>query len=67
MAVRYVSDGSPDGTVLGQDASDLVGLHGATPVAQASAIATAASSLGSVKAKLNSVLTALRNKGFIAS
>lgn len=32
MALKQLSDGGPDGTVLGQDATDLVGFFGATPV-----------------------------------
>jgi predicted HD phosphohydrolase len=36
MAVKHLSDGNPDGTVLGQSSTDKVGLHGATPVAQRS-------------------------------
>ena len=34
MATKQLSDGGPDGTVMGQDASDLVGFFGATPVAK---------------------------------
>lgn len=39
MGTRQVSDNRDDGMVIGQDAGDLVGFHGATPVAQA-AVAT---------------------------
>ena len=81
MAVKQLSDGGPDGTTLGQDASDLVGLHGATPVDQAAAItspaATAATSTtpfgyseaqaNAIVTALNSVLVALREKGIIGS
>lgn len=35
MAIgRHVSDANPDGTALGQSATDKVSLYGATPVAQ---------------------------------
>lgn len=34
MSEKQLSDGGPDGTVLGQSASDLVGFYGETPVAQ---------------------------------
>lgn len=34
MGVKQLSDGGPDGTKLGQSASDLIGLYGATPVAR---------------------------------
>ena len=32
--VHQTSDGGPDGTVIGQNAADLVGMHGVTPVIQ---------------------------------
>ncbi len=37
-----LSNGSPDGDVLGQSASDLISFHGATPVVQRSGAAQAA-------------------------
>lgn len=67
MAVEYIGQGGPDGTVVGLTSTELVGFHGKTPVAQASAIATSASTLVSLKAKLNLLLTAMRNKGLIAT
>jgi hypothetical protein len=47
MPARQLSDGSDDGTQLGQSATDLVGFFGATPVAEPtgtsqSAVATTA-------------------------
>jgi hypothetical protein len=66
MAVKYTTQYNADGTSMGQDASEKVGFHGKA-VVQASAIATAASSLASVKAKLNLLLTACRAKGLIAT
>jgi hypothetical protein len=51
MAAKQLSDGNPDGTVLGQDASDKVGVYGKAPVAQraySSAVhATSAASVSS--------------------
>lgn len=41
MATLHLSDGGPDGTVLGQSSSDLVGLHGVTPSARAVATTSA--------------------------
>lgn len=38
--IKELSDGRPDGTRLGQNASDLVSFHGATPVGQAAFIAS---------------------------
>lgn len=46
MATKQLSDGNPDGTVLGQDTSDLIAFYGKTPVAQRSAaVLTATASL----------------------
>ena len=38
MAKKELSDGGPDGTSLGQSATDLVALWGATPVDQPAAL-----------------------------
>ena len=42
MAVRHLSDGNDDGTVLGQSITDKVALHGSVPVAQRAGAAQAA-------------------------
>lgn len=42
MAARQHSDARPDGQQFGQSASDKIGFHGATPVAQRSGAAQAA-------------------------
>lgn len=73
MAVKQLSDGGPDGTTLGQDASDLVGLHGATPSDQYAAVAdisvtgTYATDDTPIETAINGILAALREKGIIAS
>ena len=46
MAVRQLSDGSPDGQSLGQSATDKVGLYGVAPVAQRAGAAQATSLVG---------------------
>lgn len=44
MAIgKQLSDGNPDGTSLGQSATDLVSLYGVTPAAQRAAAVQAAS------------------------
>jgi hypothetical protein len=45
MTVKQLSDGNPDGTKLGQSASDLLGLYGATPVVQRAGAIQATSQL----------------------
>jgi hypothetical protein len=42
MPVRHLSDGNPDGTVLGQSANDLISFYNAGPVAQRAGAAQAA-------------------------
>jgi hypothetical protein len=42
MPVRQLSDGNPDGTVLGQSAADLIAFYNAAPVQQRSGAAQAA-------------------------
>ena len=42
MAVQFLDDGNPAGTVLGQNAAALIGFHNATPVAQIALSATPA-------------------------
>ena len=34
MGIKQLSDGGPDGSLLGQSADDLVAFYGGTPVAQ---------------------------------
>lgn len=41
MAIKQLSDGGSDGTSIGQNASDKVGLHGAAPSARAVATTSA--------------------------
>lgn len=64
MAVKQLSDGGVDGVSMGQDASDLVSLHGATPIAQAtlSTIATAAT-IATAVASIQAIIAVLQNKG----
>lgn len=81
MAVRQLSNGSADGTSLGQSAADLVGFHGATPIAQmtvttapASTASTNSSPYGFSQAQADAIVTWVRAvdahlklKGIIAS
>jgi len=47
MALKQLSDGGPNGTVLGQSITDLVSFYGVTPIAQPAAAAQAAITDGS--------------------
>ena len=42
MAVKFLDDGDPDGTTLGQAATSKISFYGATPVVQPSGAAQAA-------------------------
>jgi hypothetical protein len=82
MAVRQLSNGNSDGTVLGQSATDLIGFHGVAPVAQA-ALTTAPAATGSTNSSpygfvgatqadaivtwIRAVDAALKAKGIISS
>lgn len=66
MAVQYLDNGNPDGTVLGQASTSLVGLWGATPVDQPAAVTSATSETDCMTA-LNAVIARLREAGVIAT
>lgn len=57
MALKQLSDGSPDGTVLGQSSTDLVSFYGGTPRARPSVPAAITDASGGVAAVTNGVLT----------
>ena len=57
MAINQLSDGGPDGTVIGQSSTDLVGFYGGTPRARQSVPAAITDASGGVAAVTNGVLT----------
>jgi hypothetical protein len=67
MAVKELSDGNDDGTRLGQDASDLVGFHGATPSDQYAVVTNTSGTLGNTNAAVDSIIALLQEKGLMAS
>lgn len=67
MAAKQLSDGNPDGTVLGQTATDLVGFFGADAVDQPATIADATASATSAATAVNAVIAALEELGLLAS
>lgn len=66
MAVEILGNGAPDGSSVAASATEKAGFHGSA-VAQAAAITTTGSTSASMKTRINSILTALRNKGIIAT
>lgn len=80
-SVNNLSQANPDGTSLGQSATDKISFYGATPVVQASAItaptstaATSTTPVGfstntqadAVVSAVRSIITALKNLGATA-
>lgn len=68
MAVKQLSDGNPDGTTLGQDASDKIAFHGATPVAKqtVTAVATGATA-ATIVTSLQALQSALNSLGLVSN
>jgi hypothetical protein len=66
MAAKQLSDGSDDGTLIGQSASDKVGFHGGTPVVQQDNIADATDAATAIT-QLNAVIAVLEAYGLTAS
>ncbi len=73
-AVRQLSDGNSQGTVLGQSSTDLISVYGAAPVARSltlAALSTAVSSTGAfgfgdatTASSIVAALTQLKTMGF---
>jgi len=57
MALKQLSDGGADGTVLGQSSTDLVSFYGGTPRARPSVPAAITDASGGTAAVTNGVLT----------
>jgi len=67
---QYLDSTQADGTILGQSATAKISCYGVTPVVQASVIAAATAGDtvgGAISATVNSILTALKNFGIVAT
>jgi hypothetical protein len=63
MPIKQLSDGNPDGTVLGQSVSDLISFYGVTPVdqpASANQAAFTATAVTTLSAAATTTLTKTR-------
>lgn len=60
MAVKHLSDNNPDGTLLGQSATDKVAFFGATPIVQPTSSDQAAITAGATTTACNTLVIALR-------
>lgn len=68
MALKELSDGGPEGTRLGQSATDLVGFHGATPSDQRAVLTVAtAATIGTIRTGVQEIIALLKEKGLMAS
>jgi len=65
--IKQVSDGGPDGTTVGQSATDLVGFHGASPSDQYAVVTNTSGTLGNTNAAVTSIIALLQEKGLMAS
>ena len=64
-AVRQLSDGNSQGTVLGQSAADLIGFYGTTAVAQTFVFSTTALQSATTGPLVSSIAFQLNRLGLI--
>ena len=65
MAIYYVGDNGPDGTVLGKSATEKIAFYGGTPAVQ-QATAAAGTDAATTQALANALKLALDNLGVTA-
>ena len=68
MGVMFLGDNNPDGVSVGLNSTELVSMHGATPIAQATVAATTTTvaTTTALETDIDAIRTALINKGIIA-
>lgn len=64
MATRQLSDGNDDGTVLGQNADDLIAFYGATPVDRPALVADATDAATAIT-RINAIIDLLQELGLM--
>jgi len=68
MSIKQLSDGGPDGTLLGQSSTDKLGFYGlATPIVQPAAVTSATATATSAMTAVNTVIARLRALNLIAT
>jgi hypothetical protein len=67
MAGPQLSDGRPDGQIIGQSATDPIGFHGTEATAQGVAIASSDITVTNLSTAVNAVIALLRTKGLCAT
>ena len=63
---KYLTDGNPDGTILGTTSADLVGFYGTTPVDQP-ALVTDATDAATAITQINAIIDLLQEVGLMAT
>jgi hypothetical protein len=65
---NQLSDGSDDGSNLGQSSTDKIGFYGTTPIVQATVAATTTTTATTtaLETDIDAIRTALQNLGLIA-
>ena len=65
MAKKELSDGGPDGTSLGQSATDKIGFFGKAPIVRATVTATTTTTATTtaLQTDIDAIRTALKNLG----
>lgn len=68
MAIKQLSDGGTDGTVLGQSSTDKIGFYGKTPVVRGSSVTTLATTptATDIATAVNAIISRLQTVGIIA-
>jgi hypothetical protein len=68
MSLKQLSDGGPQGTVLGQSSTDLVSFYGATPVVRPAAVTTLATTptATDIATAVNTIIARLVTLGLTA-
>ena len=62
---HFVTDGRPDGAIIGQATTDKIGFFGTTPAVQGTAVATGTDA-ATTQAAVNSVIAQLQTFGLLA-
>lgn len=65
MAIKYLDDLNPDGTVLGQTSAALVAFYGNTPVARRTVVTNTTGTLGNTNTAVNAIITVLTSLGLM--
>jgi hypothetical protein len=66
MAVVFLTDKTPDGSTMGQDATEKISFYGATPIVRPAAVADATDAASAIT-QVNALIAAIESLGLIDS